>query len=236
MSTKELQVQADRPAPTSRIAVLIVDDHPLIRDGLRGYFGTAADICVVGDCGRGEDVLPMVASLQPDVVTMDMKLAGAQSSGADITRQVLSAYPKTKVLALSAYLDERYVLAAVEAGVCGYLLKYAPQTQILDAIRTVASGQTIFDPEVTRILGVYIRHRQHVGGDDDEMQQGERLTPREWEVLEQLAADKSNAEIAEALVIDVATVKTHVSRVLRKLNVEDRKGAGLWYSLHHNDE
>lgn len=224
-----------QPSSDSRpISVLIVDDHPLVSDALQNYLETDGNITVVGRCSRGEDVLEAVESLTPDVVIMDPVLDSSQVDGIEATRNIRLTRHHTQVLILSAFSDERFILEAIKAGAAGYLLKTSSRVEIIHAVRTVAAGQTIFDPRVTEILRLYLWDRS--GRDQDSPPPSEssmsHLTQREWEVLELIAQDKSNREIGEILVISEKTVKVHVRNIREKLGVTDRGRAKLWYMLH----
>lgn len=213
---------------TEPITVLIVEDHPVVRDGLVGYISTAQDMQVVGQTADGEEAVTLATELRPAVVLMDVVLSGSEIDGAEATRRITSLCPSIQVLALSAFQDDNKVFPTVKAGAIGYLLKTSPSDQILDAIRQVARRQPYLDPPIYRKLTNYI-----VVGSGGSLS-GElkpRLTPREREVLPLLAQGLSNKEIAEQLVISVKTVKTHVSNILQKLHLTDRTQVRIW-ALH----
>jgi NarL family two-component system response regulator LiaR len=206
------------------ISVLIVEDHPVARDGLVGYIGTAQDMQVVGQTGDGVEAVRLAQELLPDVVLMDVVLKESQIDGAEATRRITSLCPNTQVLALSAFEDDNKVFPTLKAGAMGYLLKTSPSDQILDAIRQVAHRHPYLDPPIYRKLTNYL---VLTGG----IAPGElrpRLTPREKEVLPLLAQGFSNQEIADELVISVKTVKTHVSNILQKLHLSDRTQVRYW--------
>lgn len=192
--------------------VLVVDDHPLFRDGLAALLATVPDVTVVGAVGSGEDAVTAARTLDPDVVLMDLNLPGMP--GLEATRR-LAAEGRAAVLVLTMVDDDQGVLAALRVGARGYLLKGAAQEEVLAAIRTVASGGAVFGARVAgRVLG---------GGQG----RHEALTERESEVLALIAAGRSNPEIAAALGVSLKTVQNHVSRVLTKLQVRDRTQAAL---------
>ena len=200
------------------IRVLIVDDQELVRDGFCLVLGAEPDIEVVGSAADGVEAVEMSRELQPDVVLMDIRMPRLDGIGA--TRAVLSERPQTRVLVLSTYDVDEYVVAALDAGASGYLLKDAPRRALSAAVRAAAEGDVLLHPQVARRLVAASTRRATL---DSETQRGlERLTPREREVLTALARGWSNNEIAQALTLGETTVKTHVARLLQKLAVRDR--------------
>ena len=193
------------------IAVLVVDDHPLFRDGLTALLATVADLEVVGAVGTGEEAVAAARALQPDVVLMDLNLPG--TPGLEATRRI-AVETTAAVLVLTMVDDDQSVMAALQVGARGYVLKGASQEEVLAAIRTVAAGGAVFGP---RVAGRVLR----AGG------RGEGLTEREAEVLALIADGRSNPEIAASLGVSLKTVQNHVSRVLTKLQVRDRTQAAL---------
>lgn len=193
------------------IRVLVVDDHPLFRDGLTSLLGTVEDIDVVGSAGDGESAVRQALELRPDVVMMDLNLPGVP--GLEASRRILEALPDCGVLVLTMLADEASVVASLRVGARGYLLKEAAQHEVLAAIRTVAAGGAVYGPKVAaRLL--------------DTDRPGD-LTARESEVLALLANGLSNSEIARELGLSLKTVQNHVSHVLAKLQVKDRTQAAL---------
>lgn len=193
------------------IRVLVVDDHPLFRDGLTSLLGTVEDIEVVGSVGDGQSAVRRALELRPDVVMMDLNLPGVP--GLEATRQILAAMPDCGVLVLTMLADEASVVASLRVGARGYLLKEAAQHEVLAAIRTVAAGGAVYGPKVAaRLL--------------DSNRPGD-LTARESEVLALLVDGLSNSEIARELGLSLKTVQNHVSHVLAKLQVRDRTQAAL---------
>lgn len=195
------------------IRALVVDDHPLFRDGLVALLATLPDVEVVASVGTGEDALRAVATHAPDIVLMDLNLPGMP--GLEATRRIVATAPDTAVLVLTMVDDDQSVMAALRVGARGYLLKGASQEEVLGALRAVAAGGAVFGP---RVAGHVLR-----GGGG----RGAVLTDREAEVLAMIAAGRSNPEIATALGISLKTVQNHVSRVLTKLQVRDRTQAAL---------
>ena len=199
--------------------VLIVDDHPVFRDGLAGLLGTVPEVEVVGTAGTAEEALTAVRQAAPDVVLMDINLPGA--SGVEATRQTTQISPATAVLVISMVDDDDSVFAAMAAGARGYVLKGASAAEITAALRTVASGGAVFGAGVaSRLLArTPSRPAATVRPDD--------LTAREREVLDLLAEGASNRQIARSLGLSLKTVQNHVSRILDKLQAADRTQAAL---------
>lgn len=195
------------------IRVLVVDDHPLFRDGLGALLATVGDLEVVDSVGDGESAVRRAVETRPDVVLMDLNLPVVP--GIEATRRIVAAAPGTAVLVLTMVDDDDSVMAALQVGARGYVLKGAGQEEVLAAIRAVAAGGAVFGPGVAgRVLG----GRRGPSYD---------LTEREAEVLALLANGMSNAEIAREIGVSLKTVQNHVSRVLTKMQVRDRTQAAL---------
>ena len=199
--------------------VLIADDQPLVRVGLRKILDFEPDVEVVGEAGDGEDAVRQVARTRPDVVLMDIRMPVLD--GIEATRRITGAHPETRVLVLTTFGLDGYVYESLRAGASGFMLKDVRPAELVDAIRIVAGGDALLAPSVTRRL--LDRFADALPGPDaaPPPDLGE-LTEREVEVLRLVALALSNAEIAERLVLTEATVKTHVSSVLRKLGLRDR--------------
>lgn len=206
-------------APTTDpIRVLLVDDEPLVRSGLCAVLESEPDMAVVGDVADGADVPSAVGRLRPDVVLMDVRMPGID--GIEATRRLLrAAGPQPKVLVVTTFENDEYVYDALRVGASGFLLKRTRPEQFVGAIRTTMAGDALIFPHAIRALAERYGARQHgqVAGVD--------LTEREQEVLRQMAAGLSNAEIATALYLGVETVKTHVGNLLAKLGARDRTQA-----------
>jgi DNA-binding NarL/FixJ family response regulator len=194
------------------IRVLVVDDHPLFRDGLVGLLATVADVEVVDAVGDGESAVRRSAELAPDVVLMDLNLPGLP--GLEAIRQVVGRTPAPAVLVLTMVDDDDTVTAALRVGARGYLLKGAVQEEVLAALRTVAAGGVVFGAGAAQRV---LSGERRIGD----------LTPRESEVLALVADGRSNPEIARELGLSLKTVQNHVSNVLAKLQVRDRTQAAL---------
>jgi DNA-binding NarL/FixJ family response regulator len=202
--------------------VLIVDDHPVFRDGLAGLLATLPEVEVAGTAGTAEDALAAITKNAPDVVLMDINLPGA--SGLEATRRAVQIAPGTAVLVVTMVDDDDTVFAALAAGARGYVLKGASAGEIAAALRTVAAGGAVFGAGVaTRLLA---QTPARVPGPVLSSRQGD-LTAREREVLDLLAEGASNQHIARSLSISLKTVQNHVSRILDKLQAADRTQAAL---------
>jgi DNA-binding NarL/FixJ family response regulator len=199
------------------VRVLIADDHPLFREGMRGRLDRMDDIAVVGEAADGDEAVRMSHELEPHVVLMDIKMPGL--NGIEATREILRANPRVGVLMLTMFEDDDSVFAAMRAGARGYLLKDSGGEGVVHAIRAVTSGEAVFGPGVAeRIIGFFSVPRSAQRAFPE-------LTEREEEILVLVAQGKSNQEIAAQLFVSVKTVRNHVSNILLKLQVADRAQA-----------
>jgi DNA-binding NarL/FixJ family response regulator len=198
------------------IRIVVADDHPIVRAGIVGLLDQAPGIEVVGEAADGAEAVELAASEHPDLVLMDLRMPGVD--GASATASIVAAGHGTRVLVLTTYETDDHILAAIEAGASGYLLKAAPQAEILAGIRAVAAGETVLAPSIAAKLVSRVRA-------DAASVAPPALSPREHEVLALVAEGRSNPEIARALYIGEATVKTHLLHAFEKLGVNDRTRA-----------
>jgi len=210
---------------TVPLRVLVCDDQALVRTGFATIIGAQPDLQVVGECGDGQTAVDLAGRLRPDVVVMDVRMPVL--NGIAATRMLAGAgvAAPVKVLVVTTFNLDEYVYEALRAGASGFLLKDAPPAQLLQGIRTVASGAALLAPEVTRgLVGRYAERVRPVADSSGEVP----LAPRELEVLRLMADGLSNSEIAAAMVISQETVKTYVSRILTKLDLRDRVQAVIY--------
>jgi DNA-binding NarL/FixJ family response regulator len=198
------------------VRVLVVDDQPLVRSGFRMILDERDDLELVGEAADGEQGIALARELDPDVILMDVRMPNLD--GVEATRRLVEAGTRARILVLTTFDLDEYVYAAVRSGASGFLLKDVEPTELVDAIRVVAAGNSLFGPAATQRLV------ERFAGTPEPLNEGalERLTEREREILRLLAGGLSNAELAEKLFLSETTVKTHVSAVLRKLGVRDR--------------
>jgi DNA-binding NarL/FixJ family response regulator len=208
----------------SRVRVLIVDDDELMRTGLRGVLSSDGAIDVVGEAVDGRDALYRTRLLDPNVVLMDVRMPDLD--GISATRELLAAFPDVRVVILTTFEQDDYIFGALSAGASGFLLKRTRPEELTAAIHTIAAGDSLLSPSVTS--RVIERTARQPGPDASRDARLDDLTAREGEVLALVARGLSNAEIAETLVIEESTVKTHVKRVLAKLGVRDRVQAVIF--------
>ncbi len=194
------------------ITIMLVDDHPVVREGLRGMLEAEPDLSVIGEAGSGDEAVALSRVKQPDVILMDLRMPGLDGVGA--TRKILADRPGQRVVVLTTYETDADILRAVEAGASGYLLKDASRTELAGAIRAASRGETVLAPSVAGKLVNRVRNPTV-----------SPLSAREIEVLRLVAQGNTNAEIGRALHISEATVKTHLLRVFGKLDVSDRTAA-----------
>jgi len=214
---------------TEAVTVVVADDQSAVREGLVLLLGTLPGIAVIGEAEDGEAAVEAVAAKNPQVVLMDLNMPRCDGVGA--TRRIRASHPRTQVVVLTTYSDDDSIIAALQAGALGYLTKDATRAEIGRAALAAAAGQAVLDPAVQqRLLSAAVRAPAAApagpaSADDD-------LTPREAEVLRLIAAGKSNREIARALFVSEATVKTHVNRIFAKTGSRDR-GQAVHYAYQH---
>lgn len=206
------------------IRVLVVDDHEMVRLGVTSYLMVQSDIEVVGEAENGLQGYQKALELKPDVILMDLVME--VMDGIEATKKIVAEWPEAKIIIVTSFLDDEKVFPAMESGASGYLLKTSSANEIADAIRATYQGDTVIEKEVSdKILDK--QHQDSIPKPHDE------LTSREYEVLLLIGEGYSNQEIADELFITLKTVKTHVSNILSKLEVEDRTQATI-YAFKHN--
>ena len=197
------------------IRVLLVDDRPVVREGIRGMLDAEADLSIVGEAASGPESVARVAELDPDVVLMDLRMPGGD--GVEATERIRVEFTDVHVLVLTTYDTDRDILRAVEAGATGYLLKDTPRAELADSVRSAARGETVLSGRLAGKVLTGIRRQE---GPERPV-----LSPRESEVLRLAAEGRTNAAIGSALHISAMTVKTHLVRIYEKLGVSDRTAA-----------
>ena len=205
------------------IGLLLVDDHEMVRLGVSSYLSIQSDVEVVGEAENGEDGYEKAMALRPDVILMDLVME--VMDGIESTKKILKEWPEARILIVTSFIDDEKVYPAIEAGASGYLLKTSTAHEIANAIRKTYNGERVLEPEVTTKMMEQLSNRnRHV--------LHEELTNREQEILLLIAQGMSNQEIADELFITLKPVKTHVSNILAKLEVEDRTQAAIYAFKH----
>jgi DNA-binding NarL/FixJ family response regulator len=207
------------------IKVLIADDHHVVRRALVFFLKTQKDIQVIGEAKNGQEAVEMTKTLQPDLVLMDLDMP--IMDGIEATRQIKSVMPNMKIMILTSFSDQDHVIPAIEAGAAGYQLKDIEPDELVRSIKKMLSGENQLHPKATTHLLSHLTNKSR-----ESKSPAEELTKRELEVLVEIAKGKSNKEIASTLFITEKTVKTHVSNVLAKLNLQDRTQAALFAVKH----
>lgn len=206
---------------TDTITVLLVDDHEVVRSGVRAFLDAQPDFKVIGEAKSGNEAVDLVRQHIPDVVLMDLVMA--KMDGVEATRQVKNLSPRTKIVVLTSYHEDEHIFPALQAGAISYILKDIKMEKLADAIRRAAEGEATLDPQVaSRVI------QELHGAKRDELNPYTELTDREMEVLKLIASGMSNSDIADKLVISVNTVKGHVSNILTKLQLADRTQAAVY--------
>ncbi|MBP1041382.1 response regulator transcription factor [Vagococcus sp. BWB3-3] len=205
------------------IKVLLVDDHEMVRLGVSSYLAIQDDIEVIGEAENGQIGYEKALELKPDIILMDLVMD--VMDGIESTKAILSDWKEAKIIIVTSFIDDEKVYPAIEAGAAGYLLKTSTAGEIANAIRATYRGETVLEPEVTgKMMERLTRKNEPVLHED--------LTNRENEILLLISEGKSNQEIADELFITLKTVKTHVSNILSKLDVEDRTQAAIYAFKH----
>ena len=206
------------------IKVLLVDDHEMVRLGVSAYLSVQEDIEVIAQAENGKIGVEKALELKPDIILMDLVMP--EMDGIEATKEILSKWKEAKIIIVTSFIDDEKVYPAISAGAKSYLLKTSSASEIAQAIRDTYRGEGVFEKEVSEKL----EHRHEV---EEEFRLYEELTSREKEVLLLIAQGKSNQEIADECFITLKTVKTHVSNILSKLQVEDRTQATIYAFKHH---
>jgi two-component system, NarL family, response regulator LiaR len=206
-----------------KIRLLIVDDHELVRQGLRGFLELQDDFAIVGEGTTGLDAVEMAADLKPDIVLLDLIMP--EMDGVEATRRILSADPDTRIVILSSFSDEDNVFPAIQAGAMGYMLKDISPDDLADTLRETHKGKTQIHPDIARKLMQKVQQPDPPNGGSSP---ADELTARETDVLKCIGRGLSNKEIADELSISHMTVKTHVSNLLGKLGLYDRTQAAIF--------
>ncbi|HWL12869.1 MAG TPA: response regulator transcription factor [Ureibacillus sp.] len=201
------------------IKILIADDHEMVRIGVSAYLSAQPDMTVVGEAENGAEAIEKALELKPDIILMDNVMP--VMTGAEATAQILQQWPNAKIMMVTSFLDDDKVYPALEAGAVSYILKTSNAKQIAEAIRKTINGETVLEPEVTTKMISRMRNNNNTP-------LHEQLTERETEVLLLVAQGKTNQDIADELFIALKTVKTHVSNILAKLEVQDRTQAVVY--------
>ncbi|WP_017471100.1 response regulator [Amphibacillus jilinensis] len=205
------------------IRVLFVDDHEMVRIGVTTYLSTQPDIEVVAEASNGEEAVKWALELKPDIILMDIVMD--QMDGIEATKQIIAKWPEAKILMVTSFVDDDKVYPALEAGAMSYLLKTTKASEIANAVRKTAKGESVFEAEVTNKMMARMRGQQ-------EVPLHETLTSREREVLMLIAQGRTNQEISDQLFIALKTTKVHVSNILSKLEVQDRTQAAIYAYQH----
>jgi two-component system, NarL family, response regulator DevR len=206
--------------------VMLVDDHEIVRDGIRAMLETQDDIVVATEAGSVRDAIDEAARTRPDVVVMDVRLT--DGSGIEATREIRAARPATRVLMLTSFADDEALFASIMAGASGYVLKQVKSNDLLHAIRAVGAGDSLLDPSMTTAVLDRLRRGKQLMGDEKLA----RLSPQEERILQQIADGKTKKEIGDDLRLAEKTVKNYVSSILSKLEVARRAEAAAYLARH----
>src|SRR5438445_4892052 len=209
-----------------RLRILLVDDHEVVRDGVKSLINANDDLAVVAEAGSVQEAIDQAIRTKPDVVVMDVRLA--DGSGIEATREIRANRPKTQVLMLTSFADDEALFASIMAGAAGYVLKQIHGTEIVKAIREVGQGKSLLDPQVTKTVLDRLRKGKHLLKDEKLA----RLSPQEERILTLVAGGRTNKQIGDELHLAEKTVKNYVSSVLSKLEVGRRAEAAAYLTRH----
>lgn len=204
---------------TKEINMMIVDDHDMVRKGLKAYLLTEPDFQIVGEGANGKEAVSLANELHPDVILMDLIMP--EMTGIEATKEIMASLPNTKIIIITSFYDDEQIFPAIEAGAFSYLLKTASADEIIDTIRKAIHDESVIEQKVAQKMMNQLRSKQ-------QKPLHEELTKREKEVLLLIGEGKTNSQIAEELFIGLKTVKTHVSNILGKLGVQDRTQAAVY--------
>jgi two-component system, NarL family, response regulator DevR len=208
------------------LRVMLVDDHEVVRDGIRAMLTSEEDVVVAGEAGGVQDAIAEAARTQPDVVVMDVRLA--DGSGIEATREIRATHPDTRVLMLTSFADDEALFASIMAGASGYVLKQVRSDDLVRAIRSVGAGESLLDPSVTNAVLDRLRKGKHLMKDE----RLARLSPQEERILTLIADGRTNREVGQELQLAEKTVKNYVSSILSKLEVARRAEAAAYLARH----
>ena len=208
------------------LRVMLVDDHEVVRDGIRAMLASEDDIVVTSEAGTVHEAVDEADRTRPDVVVMDVRLA--DGSGIEATREILASHPATKVLMLTSFADDEALFASIMAGASGYVLKQVRSGELVRAIRSVGAGESLLDPQVTAAVLDRLRKGKHLMKDE----RLARLSPQEERILSLIADGRTNREVGEELRLAEKTVKNYVSSILSKLEVARRAEAAAYLARH----
>lgn len=201
----------------------MIDDHEMVRIGVSAFLSVQPDIEVVGEASNGKEGAELALKLKPDIILMDLVMD--EMDGIESTKMILNAWPEARIMIVTSFLDDEKVYPALEAGAVSYILKTSNASEIADAIRSTHKGQSVLEPEVTDKMMTRMKEK-------NKRALHEQLTNREREILLLIATGKTNQEIADQLFIGLKTVKTHVSNILGKLEIQDRTQAAIYAYKH----
>ncbi|WP_226655805.1 response regulator [Guptibacillus hwajinpoensis] len=203
----------------NEIKMMIVDDHDMVRKGLKAYLLTEPDFQIIGESANGKEAVSLANQLHPDVILMDLIMP--EMTGIEATKEIMTTLPKTKIIIITSFYDDEQIFPAIEAGAFSYLLKTASADEIIETIRKAIQDESVIEQKVAQKMMNQLRSKQ-------KKPLHEELTKREKEVLLLIGEGKTNSQIAEELFIGLKTVKTHVSNILGKLDVHDRTQAAVY--------
>ncbi|OJF95707.1 response regulator transcription factor [Alkalibacterium sp. 20] len=206
------------------IRLMLVDDHEMVRLGLSSFFSIQEDFELVGEAANGQEAVKLALEEKPDIILMDLVME--VMDGTEATIEIMKKWPDAKIIILTSFIDDEKVYPAMQAGACGYILKTSSATEIARAIRETHNGQNYIEDEVSNIL-------EEKRAEDNKNHLHDRLTSRENEVVQLISKGYTNQDIADELFITLKTVKTHVSNILSKLEVEDRTQVAI-YAFRHD--